>query len=136
MGMASMVRPKIEADLGPLSQEYSDEYIARVIDTLKERIKNVYDVPDLCGYYFRTPTYTSEESVAYRAKVGDAALGKILPTARELLESASGKELVKDDAKAVLKTIADTHELKLPAVMNALRYTVSGVKVREIAMRL
>ncbi|KAG0344573.1 Glutamyl-tRNA synthetase [Podila minutissima] len=129
LGMASMVRPKIEADLGPLSQEYSDEYIARVIDTLKERIKNVYDVPDLCGYYFRTPTYTSEESVAYRAKVGDAALGKILPTARELLESASGKELVKGDAKAVLKTIADTHELKLPAVMNALRYTVSGVKV-------
>ncbi|KAG0022865.1 Glutamyl-tRNA synthetase [Podila clonocystis] len=129
LGMAAMVRPKIEADLGPLSQEYSDEYIAQVIDTLKERIKNVYDVPDLCGYYFRTPTYTSEESVAYRAKVGDAALEKILPAARELLASASGKELIKDDAKAVLKTIADTHKLKLPAVMNALRYTVSGVKV-------
>ncbi|KAG0325253.1 Glutamyl-tRNA synthetase [Podila horticola] len=129
LGMAAMVRPKIEADLGPLSQEYSDEYIARVIDTLKERIKNVYDVPDLCGYYFRAPTYTSEESVAYRAKVGDAALETILPAARELLASASGKELVKDDAKAVLKTIADTHKLKLPAVMNALRYTVSGVKV-------
>ncbi|KAI9237057.1 MAG: putative glutamyl-tRNA synthetase [Podila humilis] len=130
LGMAAMVRPKIETDLGPLSQDYSDEYIARVIDTLKERIKNVYDVPDLCGYYFRTPTYDSKESVAYRTQVGDAALEKILPTARELLASASGKELVKDDAKALLKTIADTHKLKLPVVMNALRYTVSGVKAR------
>ncbi|KAF8987141.1 Glutamyl-tRNA synthetase [Haplosporangium bisporale] len=129
LGMAAMVRPKIEADLGPLSHDYSDEYIARVIDTLKERIKNVYDVPDLCGYYFRTPTYDSKESVAYRIQVGDAALEKILPTARELLASASGKELVKDEAKALLKTIADTHKLKLPVVMNALRYTVSGVKV-------
>ncbi|KAG0332199.1 Glutamyl-tRNA synthetase [Podila humilis] len=129
MNMAGMVRPKIEADLGPLLPQHSDEYIARVIDTLKERIKNVYDVPELCGYYFKTPTYMSEESIAYRAKVGDATLEKILPTAKELMAQQNGEVFVKEDAKAVLKSIAETHKLKLPVVMNALRYTVSGVKV-------
>ncbi|KAF9965169.1 Glutamyl-tRNA synthetase [Mortierella alpina] len=130
LDMAAMVRPKIEADLGKLAEEHSNEYIARVIDTLKERIKNVYDVPALCGYYFRTPSYTSEESVAYRAKVGDETLRKVLPMALDRFDSVEGDTVLeKEEAKQVLKAIADEHKLKLPIVMNALRYTVSGVKV-------
>ncbi|KAG0210979.1 Glutamyl-tRNA synthetase [Mortierella sp. GBA30] len=127
--MAAMVRPKIEADLGKLSDNHSDEYIARVIDTLKERIKNVYDVPTLCGYYFRTPTYTSEESVMYRSKVGDETLRKLLPMALERFKARDDVVLEKDDVKQVVKAIAEEHKLKPPVVMNALRYTVSGVKV-------
>ncbi|KAF9425212.1 Glutamyl-tRNA synthetase, partial [Podila epigama] len=129
LDMASMVRSKMEADDGPLPSQYSDEYIARVIFTLKERIKNVYDVPELCGYYFSTPTYTSDESKAYRAKVGNATLSIILPTAKELIAKGTWTSFEKEDAKSILKDIADSHKLKLPVVMNALRYTVSGVKV-------
>ncbi|KAF9341297.1 Glutamyl-tRNA synthetase [Linnemannia elongata] len=129
LDMAAMVRPKIEADLGPLEKEHTDEYIGRVIDTLKERIKNVYDVPALCGYYFKNPTYTSEESVAYLSKVGAETLLKVLPKALSELKSKSDMPLEKEEAKQVLKAIADEHKLKLPVVMNALRYTVSGVKV-------
>ncbi|KAF9576391.1 Glutamyl-tRNA synthetase [Mortierella alpina] len=130
LNMAVMVRPKIEADLGPLAEEHSNEYIARVIDTLKERIKNVYDVPTLCGYYFKTPSYTSEESVAYRAKVGDETLRKVLPMALDRLDTEKESDVLdKEEVKAALKAIADEHKLKLPVVMNALRYTVSGVKV-------
>ncbi|KAF9989787.1 Glutamyl-tRNA synthetase [Mortierella antarctica] len=130
LNMAAMVRPKIEADLGKLAEEHSNEYIARVIDTLKERIKNVYDVPTLCGYYFRTPSYTSDESVAYRAKVGDETLRKVLPMALDRLDTEKGDAVLeKEEVKQVLKAIADEHKLKLPVVMNALRYTVSGVKV-------
>ncbi|KAF8940547.1 Glutamyl-tRNA synthetase [Dissophora ornata] len=127
--MATMLRPKIEDDLGPLAKEYSNDYIARVINTLKERIKNIHDVPSLCGYYFQTPTYASEESIAYRSKIGDETLRKILPMALERFKCDAHSELDKEDAKKVLKAIADEHKLKLPVVMNALRYTVSGVKV-------
>lgn len=130
LNMAAMVRPKIEADFGELAEEHSNEYIARVIDTLKERIKNVYDVPTLCGYYFRTPSYASEESVAYRAKVGDETLRKVLPMALDRLDAGNGDSILeKEEVKQVLKAIADENKLKLPIVMNALRYTVSGVKV-------
>ncbi|KAF9192855.1 Glutamyl-tRNA synthetase [Haplosporangium sp. Z 767] len=127
--MAAMVRPKIEADLGPLPKEHSDDYIGRVISTLKERIKNVYDVPALCSYYFKTPSYDSAESVAYRSKVSDETLRKVLPTALKHLKTEANAELSNEDTKQVLKAIADEHQLKLPVVMNALRYTVSGVKV-------
>ncbi|KAF9107561.1 Glutamyl-tRNA synthetase [Mortierella sp. GBA35] len=127
--MAAMVRPKIEADVGPLDKEHTDEYIGLVIDTLKERIKNVYDVPALCGYYFKTPTYTSEESIAYRSKIGNDTLLKVLPKALSELKAKGDAVLEKEEAKQVLKAIADEHKLKLPVVMNALRYTVSGVKV-------
>ncbi|KAF9090599.1 Glutamyl-tRNA synthetase [Mortierella sp. AD031] len=127
--MAAMVRPKIEADVGPLDKEHTDEYIGLVIDTLKERIKNVYDVPALCGYYFKTPTYTSEESIAYRSKIGNDTLLKVLPKALSELKAKGDAVLEKEEVKQVLKAIADEHKLKLPAVMNALRYTVSGVKV-------
>ncbi|KAF9582160.1 Glutamyl-tRNA synthetase [Lunasporangiospora selenospora] len=127
--MAELVRPKIESHLGALSEKHSNEYIARVIDTLKERIRNLHEIPTLCGYYFREPVYSSEESVAYRTKVGEEILRKVLPTALELINVDSSKELEKDEAKAVLKTVAEKHGLKAPVVMNALRYTVSGVKV-------
>ncbi|KAG0042092.1 Glutamyl-tRNA synthetase [Gryganskiella cystojenkinii] len=127
--MAAMIRPKIETDLGPLSHNHSDEYIAQVIETLKERIKNLNDVPELCGYYFKTPTYVSEESVAYRNKVGDETLKKVLPSALQLFNNDQGTPLAKEEAKASLKIIAGEHKLKLPVVMNALRYTVSGVKI-------
>ena len=127
--MAAMVRPKIESNLGPLSKEHSDDYIALVIDTLKERIKNVHDVPMLCGYYFKTPTYTSEESIGYRSKVGDETLKKVLPMALELFANGGDTPLEKEESKAALKTVAEAHKMKLPVVMNALRYTVSGVKV-------
>ncbi|KAG0371271.1 Glutamyl-tRNA synthetase [Gamsiella multidivaricata] len=128
-GMAAMLRPKIEADLGPLAKEYSNDYIAQVISTLKERIKNLHDVPALCGYYFRAPSYSSDESVAYRTKIGDETLRTVLPIALDRLKAAGDAKLDKEEAKQVLKSIADEQKLKLPVVMNALRYTVSGVKV-------
>ncbi|KAI1304077.1 hypothetical protein EDD11_005251 [Mortierella claussenii] len=128
--MANMLRPKLEADLGPLPSQYTNDYIARVIDTLKERIKNIYDVPTLCSYFFGTPTYTLDESIAYRQKVGDETLRKVLPMALEQLGDMEG-ELRKEDIKQVLHSIAEKHQMKLPIVMNALRYTVSGVKAKE-----
>ncbi|KAG0309082.1 Glutamyl-tRNA synthetase [Dissophora globulifera] len=127
--MAVLLRPKIEADLGVLPPKYSNDYIARVIDTLKERIKNIHDVPALCGYYFRTPEYNSQESLAYRNKIGDDTLGRILPQALDYFKSCEPGELDKEGAKKAMKAIANEHKLKLSDVMNALRYTVSGVKV-------
>ncbi|ORZ21803.1 putative glutamyl-tRNA synthetase [Lobosporangium transversale] len=126
--MAAILRPKLEADLGPLSEQYSDDYIAQVIGTLKERIKNLYDIPTLCSYYFQTPIYTTEESAAYRNKVGDDTLRTILPMALERFRNLE-KRYDKEDVKEILKYIADSHKMKLSTVMNALRYTVSGVKI-------
>ncbi|KAI8346805.1 glutamyl-tRNA synthetase [Mortierella sp. GBAus27b] len=127
--MAVILRPKIEADLGPLADEHSNEYIGRVISTLKERIKNIHDVPELCGYFFKTPTYTSEESVAYRKKIGEDTLRAVLPMALDRFKIDKSTGLDSEEAKQTLKAMADELGLKLPVVMNALRYTVSGVKV-------
>jgi glutamyl-tRNA synthetase len=133
--MAVIIRPKIEADLGPLADEHSNEYIGRVISTLKERIKNIHDVPELCGYFFKTPTYTSEESVAYRKKIGEDTLRAVLPMALDRFQIDKSTGLDSEEAKQTLKAMADELGLKLPVVMNALRYTVSGVKVRKTQVR-
>ncbi|KAG0226219.1 Glutamyl-tRNA synthetase [Actinomortierella wolfii] len=128
--MAAFMRPKLKQVIGPLSDQFSDDYIAKVIDTLKERIKNVYDVPLLCGYYFQTPDYSSEDSKSYRSKVGEEMLHKILPTVQELLSSTSTTSpLSSQEAKEALKKTAEQHKVKLPVVMNAVRYAVTGVKV-------
>ncbi|KAG0221934.1 Glutamyl-tRNA synthetase [Actinomortierella wolfii] len=128
--MAAFMRPKLKQVIGPLSDQFSDDYIAKVIDTLKERIKNVYDVPLLCGYYFQTPDYSSEDSKSYRSKVGEETLHKILPTVQELLSSTStNSPLSSQEAKEALKKTAEQHKVKLPVVMNTVRYAVTGVKV-------
>ncbi|KAG0267780.1 Glutamyl-tRNA synthetase [Actinomortierella ambigua] len=128
--MAVFMRPKLEQVVGPLANQVTDEYIAKVIDTLKERIKNVYDVPLLCSYYFRSPDYSSEDSKSYRSKVGDETLHKVLPTILKQLSSVSeSTPLSSQEAKEALKKTADQHSVKLPVVMNAVRYAVTGVKV-------
>ncbi|KAF9973910.1 Glutamyl-tRNA synthetase [Actinomortierella ambigua] len=128
--MAVFMRPKLEQVIGSAANQFTDEYIAKVIDTLKERIKNVYDVPTLCSYYFRAPDYSSEDSKSYRSKVGDETLHKILPTVLEQLSSvAENTPLSNQEAKEALKKAADQHKVKLPVVMNAVRYAVTGVKV-------
>lgn len=53
----------------------SNEYLAQVIDTIKERIRNVSDIPSLCSYYFENPDYTSADALALKKKLKQPALG-------------------------------------------------------------
>jgi hypothetical protein len=58
-------------------QEYRLEpaYLAKVINTIKERIRNIRDIPQLCSYYFENPNYESTDALALKKKLKQPALG-------------------------------------------------------------
>lgn len=51
-------------------------YLAQVIDNIKERIRNVSDIPTLCSYYFVQPDFTSADAQALKKKLKQPAIGK------------------------------------------------------------
>jgi glutamyl/glutaminyl-tRNA synthetase len=52
-----------------------NEYLAQVINTIKERIRNISDIPHLCSYYFENPNYTTPDALALKKKLKQSALG-------------------------------------------------------------
>ena len=51
-------------------------YLVQVIDTIKERIRNVSDIPTLCSYYFVQPDFTSADAQTLKKKLKQPAIGK------------------------------------------------------------
>lgn len=61
------------------SQAYrlDNDYLGQVIDTIKERIRNISDIPHLCSYYFKDPDYSSSDALALKKKLKQPALGNL-----------------------------------------------------------
>lgn len=51
------------------------DYLRQVISAIKDRIRNVHDIIQLCNYYFIEPDYQSSDSTAMKKKVKQPALG-------------------------------------------------------------
>lgn len=61
-----------------LGYRLSTDYLSQVIKTIKERIRNISDIPSLCSYYFENPDYTSPDALALKKKIKQPALGMFL----------------------------------------------------------
>ncbi|KAG2206869.1 hypothetical protein INT47_007626 [Mucor saturninus] len=106
----------------------SNEYLAQVIDTIKERIRNISDIPSLCSYYFENPDYASADALALKKKLKKPALDLI--SNDEFKEKLSTIEPFEATTiKPWLYALSETNGLNPNHVMMALRYKVTGSRV-------
>ncbi|CAO3618728.1 unnamed protein product [Mucor hiemalis] len=110
------------------SYRLQDKYLARVIDTIKERIRNISDIPHLCSYYFETPDYQSTDALNLRKKIKQPALDLI--TSDEFKNKLNALEPFDSiTVKPWIYELAESRDLNPNHVMMALRYKVTGSKV-------
>ncbi|KAI8980369.1 glutamyl-tRNA synthetase [Pilobolus umbonatus] len=132
--LVDMLKPLVDNDYGSKLQntpyEYRTDtaYLYRVIDTIKERIRNIHDIPTLCRYYFEEPNYQSADALALKKKLKAPALDLIKD--EQFLNHLESIEPFKAETiKSILFKEAETKQMNANHIMMALRYMTTGSKV-------
>ncbi|KAI9473798.1 MAG: glutamyl-tRNA synthetase [Benjaminiella poitrasii] len=103
-------------------------YLIKVINTIKERIHNLSDIPKLCNYYFEEPNYASSEAISLKKKLKLPALDLISSSAFinefKLIEPFEAINI-----KPWIYSTAKSKQLNPNHLMMALRYIITGTKV-------
>ena len=118
--LAEMFKPILK-EKGVNVEDYSDEYITRVVAMVKDRVNFVRDLWDVTRFFFEAPTEYEEKAVKKRWKEDSPAV------MTELVEVLKGLEDFSCAAAepAVLGWITDKG-YHMGNVMNAFRLTVVG----------
>lgn len=118
--LAEMFKPILKEN-GVNVEDYSDEYITRVVAMVKDRVNFVRDLWDVTRFFFVAPTEYEEKAVKKRWKEDSPAV------MTELVEVLSGLDDFSCAAAepAVLGWITDKG-YHMGNVMNAFRLTVVG----------
>ncbi|GAA5795598.1 hypothetical protein HPULCUR_000959 [Helicostylum pulchrum] len=112
------------------SQAYrlDTDYLAQVIDTIKERIRNISDIPHLCSYYFKDPDYSSSDALTLKKKLKQPALDLI--STHEFKDKMNTIEPFETSTlKPWIYELAESKGLNPNHVMMALRFKVTGSRV-------
>ena len=118
--LAEMFKPILKEN-GVNVEDYSDEYITRVVAMVKDRVNFVRDLWDVTRFFFEAPTEYEEKAVKKRWKEDSPAV------MTELVEVLKGLDDFSCAAAepAVLGWITDKG-YHMGNVMNAFRLTVVG----------
>ncbi|RIA99073.1 glutamyl-tRNA synthetase [Glomus cerebriforme] len=108
-----------------------DKYLSNVIMTIKDRIRNIKEIPKLCEYFFIEPNYSLKDSQSLR---------KIIPN--DILKSTSNlilkklNDLKNDESefqietiKSIIQNIIVQTGYKQQEVLMSLRYIITGIRV-------
>ncbi|CAO3702721.1 unnamed protein product [Rhizopus stolonifer] len=132
--LVDMLQPLVNASYmdslegTPDKYRLEPEYLANVISTIKDRIRNIRDIPELCSYYFIEPDFQSNDTLAMKKKVKASALDLIKTREfKDKLESMDTFDA--SEIKQQIYALSETHKLNPNHVMMALRYTITGSKV-------
>ncbi|KAL0089911.1 glutamyl-tRNA synthetase [Phycomyces blakesleeanus] len=103
-------------------------YLSAVVNTIKDRIRNIRDIPQLCGYYFVEPDYDSDDAKALYKKLNKQAVDLALAsTTQETLGSLESFDAV--SIKQWIHELAELNNIKQNHLMMAMRYAVTGTRV-------
>lgn len=103
-------------------QNYSDEFLLDVIESMKERVTFVHEFITNSFYYFEAPTEYDEKTVKKRWKEDSPELLTKLRDEFEKLENPT-----KEDFEKALKGLAEKLEVGLGKLIHPVRIAVSGV---------
>lgn len=103
-------------------------YLAQVIDTIKERIRNLSDIPKLCSYYFEEPNYESTDALALKKKLKQPAVD-LINTAEFIQGLKSMEPFEATTIKPWLYSLAESKGINPNHLMMALRYKITGSRV-------
>ncbi|MDO8549908.1 MAG: glutamate--tRNA ligase [Ignavibacteria bacterium] len=104
------------------NQNYTDEYLLKVIEAMKERVIFVKDYLEKSPYFFETPGEYDESVAAKRWKDNSPELMKKLVEKFQKLENP-----VKEDYENTLKETAAELEVENGDLIHPLRLAVSGI---------
>ncbi|CAB4436481.1 unnamed protein product [Rhizophagus irregularis] len=108
-----------------------DEYLSNVIMTIKDRIRNIKEIPKLCEYFFVNPNYSSQESQSLRKIISNEILKStsdlILKKLSDLKDDESEFQI--DNIKSIIQNIILQTGYKQREVLMSLRYIITGIKV-------
>ena len=117
----------LAADFKPLlaqhvdAAQFSDDYIARAVGTIKNRISFIKDIWDNAHFYFKAPDTYAEKDVRKRWKEG---MPQIMQQLIEMLKALP--DFSAAAAEPVVLGWIKEHGYHLGNVMNAFRLTVVG----------
>ncbi|KAI8146249.1 glutamyl-tRNA synthetase [Fennellomyces sp. T-0311] len=122
LSMANYLQPIVHSTF---SRQLETGYIAKVIDAVKERIRLIHDVPELCEYFFIQPDYTSDDANTLKKKL------KAKPKEIVFSDAArQGLEALRDfDSTAINKywqELATSHNVNYNRIMPVLRFAMTG----------
>ncbi len=103
-------------------QSYSDDYLIKVIDAMKERVSFIKEYIEKSPYFFEAPTTFEEDTVKKRWKDDSAELLKKLADKFSVLS-----EPQKEDYETALKSTAEELQIGNGKLIHPLRLAVSGM---------
>ncbi|KAI8576956.1 hypothetical protein K450DRAFT_254413 [Umbelopsis ramanniana AG] len=132
--LVKMLQPLVKNAYGDRLSKMSEEhrldthYLAGVISTIKDRIRNINDIPNLCSYFFVEPEWKSDEAAALFKKLKKSALKASL-SSQYFDDLSKLPDFTATSIKEYIHRFADQHQLKANHVMMATRYIVTGTRV-------
>lgn len=103
-------------------QDYSDEFLLNVIESMKERVTFVSEFITKSFYYFEAPTEYDEKTLKKRWKEDSPELLTKLRDEFEKMENPT-----KEDFETALKGLAEELDVGLGKLIHPVRLAVSGV---------
>lgn len=102
-------------------QNFSDEYLKLIIESMKERVSFVKEFIDTCSYFYEAPTEYEQKSIEKNWKPETPSYLNKLKVVFELLSSAS-----KEDYENVLAKVSEELNVGKGKLIHPLRLAVSG----------
>ncbi|MBW0502503.1 hypothetical protein O181_042218 [Austropuccinia psidii MF-1] len=113
-------------------QVYSDAYIQKVLQTMKDRLHVFSDLKYLAEYFFDLPDLTIPEAIELKCSIPDNLYIKILEYSRSQIVSLSDEDS-KFTRKVIFESLKSVQqkdpEMKPKQVMATLRHAITGRKV-------
>ena len=103
-------------------QEFGDEFLLNVIESMKERVTFVHEFITKSFYYFEAPKEYDEKTIQKRWKEDSPELLTKLRDEFEKLDNPS-----KEDFETTLKSLAEKLDVGLGKLIHPVRLAVSGV---------
>ncbi|KAI9253456.1 glutamyl-tRNA synthetase [Phascolomyces articulosus] len=120
--MANYLQPIVQETF---EEKLETDYIGKVIEAVKERIRLVHDVPELCEYFFIEPDYTTEDANTLKKKLKNKPKDIVFSDeARQGLESLETFDTA--SINQYWQDMASQHEVNYNRIMPVLRFAMTG----------
>jgi len=120
--LARLLREELIAQEIPLTDKITEEYLAKVVSCMKERVKFIKEIPVNAPYFFSRPETYEEKGVQKGWKEDTPKLLEAYSAKIDAMESPS-----KEDWETALRSAAEENGVGAGKLIHPVRLVVSGV---------
>jgi glutamyl-tRNA synthetase len=119
--LASLLKDEL-VSLGIYSSQFDDEYLKKVVVSMKERVKFIKEIPQNAGFYFSKPASYDEKGIQKGWKEDTPKLLESYATKLGQFSDPS-----KEDYETSLRLTAEENNVGAGKLIHPVRLAVSGV---------